>query len=143
MLEADPTHGAARAVLLENAYQSGQIVRVGEALLESSALAGGMERERALASALLAQLAGDVEQMVVDAERVTASSPSDEAAMRMTQSGRSDLVKKIFERILLPYVKLPLGSVALLASGRSLRDEERRVLDRGAGVGKAGVGELP
>lgn len=45
-------------------------------------------------------------------------------------SGRSELVKKIFERILLPYVQRPLGSLALLVSGRSLRDEQREVRKR-------------
>jgi len=49
-------------------------------------------------------------------------------------SGRSDLVKKIFERILLPYVKRPFGSLALLASGRSLREEERAIRVRVDGV---------
>jgi len=45
-------------------------------------------------------------------------------------SGRSDLVKKIFERILLPYVKRPFGSLALLVSGHSLREEERSIRTR-------------
>ncbi len=39
-------------------------------------------------------------------------------------SGKSDLVKKLFEKILVPYTKQPLGPVWLLLSGRSLRDEE-------------------
>jgi hypothetical protein len=39
-------------------------------------------------------------------------------------SGKSDLVKKIFEKILLPYARSPLGPFALIASGRRLRDEE-------------------
>lgn len=39
-------------------------------------------------------------------------------------SGKSDLVKKLFEKILVPYTKQPLGPAWLLLSGRSLRDEE-------------------
>src|SRR6185437_12757235 len=39
-------------------------------------------------------------------------------------SGKSDLVKKIFEKILLPYARSPIGPLALLASGRRLREEE-------------------
>jgi Fe-S-cluster-containing dehydrogenase component len=45
-------------------------------------------------------------------------------------SGRSELVKKIFEKILLPYVRSPVGSLALVASGLRLRDEERALDER-------------
>ncbi len=40
-------------------------------------------------------------------------------------SGRSELVKKLLDRVLLPYARAPLGSLSLLASGKSLREEER------------------
>ncbi len=39
-------------------------------------------------------------------------------------SGKSDLVKKIFEKILLPYARSATGPLSLVLSGRSLRDEE-------------------
>jgi hypothetical protein len=39
-------------------------------------------------------------------------------------SGKSDLVKKILERFLLPYARSPLGPLGLLVSGRRLREEE-------------------
>ena len=45
-------------------------------------------------------------------------------------SGRSELVKKIFEKILLPYAKAPLGGITLLATGRGLRAEESAVRAR-------------
>lgn len=45
-------------------------------------------------------------------------------------SGKSDLVKKIFEKILVPYTKQPLGPVMLFLSGRSLREEERHLRER-------------
>lgn len=45
-------------------------------------------------------------------------------------SGKSDLVKKLFERILLPYVKSPLGPLQLVVSGRTLREEERALKAR-------------
>ena len=64
-------------------------------------------------------------------------------------SGRSDLVKKIFEKILLPYTKSPLGPIALLASGRSIRAEEQslraridRVLEGRGKERLAGLDEL-
>jgi Fe-S-cluster-containing dehydrogenase component len=39
-------------------------------------------------------------------------------------SGKSDLVKKLFERILVPYAQSTFGPLALLASGRRLREEQ-------------------
>ncbi len=64
-------------------------------------------------------------------------------------SGKSDLVKKIFEKILLPYARSPLGPLALAASGRRLREEEAALSARIDGVlegrGKerlAGLSEL-
>lgn len=64
-------------------------------------------------------------------------------------SGRSDLVKHIAQRILVPYSSVTLGSVALLVSGRNLRQEEKRlreIVDRvlqGRGEGRiAGLDEV-
>jgi Fe-S-cluster-containing dehydrogenase component/CRP-like cAMP-binding protein len=48
-------------------------------------------------------------------------------------SGRSDVVKKLFERVLVPYLRRPFGWLWLVASGRDLRSEEkalRRRIDR-------------
>jgi hypothetical protein len=68
----------------------------------------------------------------------TAALPEDVSAARRELldrfyrevSGRSDLVKKIVEKVLVPYLKNPLGPIALLASGRGLRDEERALRAR-------------
>ncbi|WP_433937595.1 cyclic nucleotide-binding domain-containing protein [Sorangium cellulosum] len=68
----------------------------------------------------------------------TAALPEDFAAARRELldrfyrgvSGRSDLVKKIVEKILVPYLQSPLGPLALLASGRGLREEERALRAR-------------
>ena len=49
-------------------------------------------------------------------------------------SGKSDLVKKIFEKILLPYTNAMYGPFMLIASRRSLREEERAVRARIEGV---------
>jgi Fe-S-cluster-containing dehydrogenase component/CRP-like cAMP-binding protein len=38
-------------------------------------------------------------------------------------TGKSELVKKIFEKVLVPYLRRPLGSIALVISGRSLAAE--------------------
>ncbi len=87
----------------------------------------------------------------------TAALPEDFAAARRhlldrlyrEVSGKSDLVKRIFEKILLPYAKSPLGALALLASRRRLRDEERalraridRVLEGRGAERLAGLSEL-
>jgi Fe-S-cluster-containing dehydrogenase component len=39
-------------------------------------------------------------------------------------TGKSELVKKLFERVLSPYLRRPLGGLALVASGRTLAAEE-------------------
>jgi Fe-S-cluster-containing dehydrogenase component/CRP-like cAMP-binding protein len=64
-------------------------------------------------------------------------------------SGKSDLVKRIFEKVLLPYAKSPLGPLALATSGRTLREEEaalRARIDRlleGRGADRlAGLSDL-
>jgi CRP-like cAMP-binding protein/Fe-S-cluster-containing dehydrogenase component len=45
-------------------------------------------------------------------------------------SGKSDLVKKILEKILLPYARSPLGPLALVAGGRSLKQEQEALMAR-------------
>ncbi len=55
-------------------------------------------------------------------------------------SGKSDLVKKLFERVLVPYAKSPLGPLRLILSGRRLRDEEQALRAR-IDVGLEGRGQ--
>lgn len=64
-------------------------------------------------------------------------------------SGKSELVKRLMERVLLPYARDPLGPVRLAASGRSLAREERhlraridRTLEGRGGDKLAGVDDL-
>jgi ferredoxin len=45
-------------------------------------------------------------------------------------SGRDDLLKAVAERVLLPYAQSLLGPIALVASGRTLAAEERRLRGR-------------
>ncbi len=45
-------------------------------------------------------------------------------------SGKDDLVKAVADKVLLPYAKSPLGPLALLASGRDLRFEQRLLRGR-------------
>jgi hypothetical protein len=47
-----------------------------------------------------------------------------------TVSGKSELVKTLLDRVLLPYARTPLGPLALLVSGRSLRQEQDRLNGR-------------
>ncbi|MEZ4226856.1 MAG: cyclic nucleotide-binding domain-containing protein [Polyangiaceae bacterium] len=42
-------------------------------------------------------------------------------------SGKSDVVKLLLQRVLLPYARAPWGALALLLSGHTLRQEEARV----------------
>ncbi len=81
-LANDPTDGIARAVMRENDYATGQTARLAASL--SPEVAEGFERERALAAAMLAELAGDYEQMESELERVIALQPDNHPAMRMS-----------------------------------------------------------
>jgi hypothetical protein len=45
-------------------------------------------------------------------------------------TGKSELWKVLYARILRPYARAPFGAIALLTSGRSLHAEERRVRAR-------------
>jgi Fe-S-cluster-containing dehydrogenase component/CRP-like cAMP-binding protein len=117
------------------------LVTVGLALAHAPVLArGGAGAGTALAIAvLLTSIAGGftavayrlVPSRLARLER-TAALPEDFARARQElldrlfreASGKSELVKKLLEKILLPYVESPLGPLALVASGRRLREEE-------------------
>ena len=93
----------------------------------ASALAGGLT---ALAYRAIPRRLARIER--------TAALPEDFAAARRDLldrlyrevSGKSELVKKVMEKVLLPYARSPLGPAALLLSGRSLREEERALRAR-------------
>jgi Fe-S-cluster-containing dehydrogenase component/CRP-like cAMP-binding protein len=53
-----------------------------------------------------------------------------EARLYREVSGASDRVKAVVDRLLLPYARARLGALALVASGRSLADEEQRLQQR-------------
>ena len=87
----------------------------------------------------------------------SASLPEDYAALRRELTdrmysgvtGRGEVVKKLFEKILVPYLRSSSGWLVLLLSGRDLRAEERAVRQRvdvileGRGSGRlAGLDEL-
>jgi lipopolysaccharide biosynthesis regulator YciM len=81
LLDADPTHGAARALLLEHYHASGQAIQIVDTV--ASEAAAGLEAERPLLAALVAEAAGAHDRMAQELERVLDSSPGDEAALRM------------------------------------------------------------
>lgn len=45
-------------------------------------------------------------------------------------SGREELVKAVTGKVLVPYARAPFGSLRLLASGRSIKEEQRRLRGR-------------
>src|SRR5207248_3172804 len=49
-------------------------------------------------------------------------------------SGKNELVKTLYARVVRPYRLSRFGAIALVASGRSLRDEEKRLHARIAGL---------
>ena len=121
------------------------LVTVGLALAHARPRAGGGHGGALMGAVLLTSLVGGlvalayrlVPPRLARIER-TAALPEDFARARQDlldrlyreASGRSDLVKRIFEKILLPYARSPLGPLALLASGRRLREEEAAVRAR-------------
>jgi Fe-S-cluster-containing dehydrogenase component len=126
------------------------LVVAGLALVHAPVLRGSSGHGAALAIALFAaSAAGGVAALayrlvpprLARLER-TASLPEDFSRARQdlldrlyrTASGKSDLVKKLLEKILLPYARSPLGPIALVASGRSLREEETALSARIDGV---------
>ena len=52
------------------------------------------------------------------------------ARLQREAAGTSDLVKALADRVLLPYARTPLGGLALAASGRTLAEEESRLVAR-------------
>ena len=123
------------------------LVTVGLALAHAPLLArGGAGAGTALAiTVLLTSLAGGftavayrlVPRRLARLER-TAALPEDFARARQElldrlyreASGKSELVKKLLEKILLPYVESPVGPLALVASGRRQREEEEALRAR-------------
>ncbi|HEU4409007.1 MAG TPA: cyclic nucleotide-binding domain-containing protein [Polyangiaceae bacterium] len=81
----------------------------------------------ALAYAGLPRALGRVERHVVPHEDYAQERQGllDVLALRM--AGQNPLLRKITEALLLPYARHPLGPLALLASRRSLRDEQARL----------------
>lgn len=102
----------------------------GVALYVSFLAAGVLGIATSLAYALIPPRLARVER--------TALLPEDFAAEKVALSdrlfrgttGRSDVVKKLVERILLPYAKSPFGALLLVASGRDLRAERARLRGR-------------
>jgi Fe-S-cluster-containing dehydrogenase component len=71
-----------------------------------------------------------LEREVVNPERDVAERArlDDRLHLAISASGRS--AHKVFEHVLVPYLRSPLVTVSLLASGRSLAAEERRLAER-------------
>ncbi|MBI4953224.1 MAG: hypothetical protein HY908_14420 [Myxococcales bacterium] len=87
LLDADATSGEARAVRLELAYRGGDPTRVSDVLVGSIEQAPGMEREAALAAAMLAELDGNHARRKEALERVRQASPELEAGVRLGLEG--------------------------------------------------------
>jgi hypothetical protein len=101
----------------------------GSVALTSFALACSSGIVAALAYALVPRRLSRIEATALLPEDHARAAEQLERRMFRGLSGRSELVKKVAETILLPYARAPLGPIVLLASGRSLR-AERAVLRR-------------
>lgn len=103
---------------------------IGAALLAALALASLAGMATALAYALVPARLTRIERTAALPEDLANARAALLARLYREASGRSDLVKKILEKILLPYARAALGPIALVLSGRRLRDEEQRLRAR-------------
>ena len=128
LLAADAQNGVARAVMLEHNYATGEVSKVAASL--ASDAAEGLEVERALAGALLAEIAGDYEQMEGELERVLAQQPDNEAAMRMTMViAEPDVGAASLARFANSVEGNARAAIALNEAGLRLMEEEGQEAD--------------
>jgi Fe-S-cluster-containing dehydrogenase component/CRP-like cAMP-binding protein len=90
-----------------------------------AALASGLFG--ALASAIVPRRLSRIERESVLPEELAARRRELDDALYAKLTGRSDVVKALFARVLSPYLRARLGPLALAVSGRSLRAEQDRV----------------
>lgn len=93
------------------------------ALVVTTALGGAMALAYRLAPGRLAR----IERTAVLPEDFAGEQRALVDRLYRSVSGRSEVVKKLAERILLPYARSRLGPLWLLVSGRDLRAEQRAV----------------
>jgi tetratricopeptide (TPR) repeat protein len=136
LLDADNSDGAARVVLLEHAYRTGQIAKVAEHLAGEGL--SGAERERALFAAVCAEKSGDQERLQTEVERAIAASPEDEAATRMAMAVGDGAAAAASLSAFADAVAEPLrAAVALTEAGLRLMEEEGQEADGEALLRKA------
>lgn len=99
----------------------------GSVALSSFALASLSGLVAALAYALVPRRLSRIEATPLLPEDHARAAEQLERRIFRGLSGKSELVKKIAETILLPYARAPLGPLALLLAGRSLRAERVRL----------------
>jgi hypothetical protein len=102
----------------------------GSALLFSVYAASASGLLMALVYALAPRALSRVERTPLLPEDFGRESASLSTRLYKNLSGRDDLVKAVAEKVLLPYAKSVVGPFALVASGRDLRQEERRIRSR-------------
>ncbi len=90
-------------------------------------LACGLGALLALAYARLPAALSRVERHVVPHEGGAQERQALLDALALRMAGQNPLLRKITEALLLPYARHPFGPLALLASRRSLRDEQSRL----------------
>jgi Fe-S-cluster-containing dehydrogenase component len=93
----------------------------------ASALAGGFA---ALAYLFVPRLLARIERTAALPEDFVAARRELSDRLYREVSGKSELVKKLFDKILVPYTKSVPGPLLLLASGRTLRQEEAALRER-------------
>jgi Fe-S-cluster-containing dehydrogenase component len=99
----------------------------GGALLIAFAVATVLGAFGALAYAALPRALTRIERSGALPEDLAGDAKELRARLFKEISGTGELVKRIADKILVPYARRPLGWIAMAASGRTLREEEKRI----------------
>jgi len=99
----------------------------GGALLWSLVLSAGLGGLTSAAYRTLPRRLSRLERQALLPEELAPARRRLEQQLYRAASGRSQLLRRIFEAMLAPYLRAPLGTIALLASGRSLDAERERL----------------
>ncbi len=102
----------------------------GSALFAALVVAGASGLLLALLYAVIPRALSRIERTALLPEDFRAEREALESRLFRSLTGKGELVKAVCDKVVLPYVRRPLGWVALLASRRDLRHEQRALRAR-------------
>jgi len=120
------------AIALALSHAPGAQSTAGGALFVALLVAGTSGVLLSLAYALLPRVLSRVERAPLLPEDFAKAREATTTRLYRAVSGKSDVVKALADKLVLPYARSRLGPIALVASGRDLSQEARRLRDRAA-----------